>query len=157
MELAVEEPNSCSESSSGLFSLPSPWFPRSAKWGWFVAQHAAFSLSLTHAHMHALRGCTGGEQVGESKSPPNGQILFICSSWVSTHTEELSCCSQLITWWIMQHVLFMFCRWMSWFGTFLRAEVGFCCHPLTSVEAENCTCAVARKVDVGPVKILSLI
>lgn len=38
------------------------------------------SLSLTHAHMHALRGCTGGEQVGESKSPPNGQILFICSS-----------------------------------------------------------------------------
>lgn len=83
-----ERANSCSESSSGLFFSS----PNSPHCDFQEVQNEAGSLHnmqnrRAHSYTHALRGCTGGEQVGENKSP-DGQILFICSSRVPTHPHR---------------------------------------------------------------------
>ncbi len=86
-ECSLQRKNSCSESSSGVFSSPYRVFQE-------VQSEAGSLHNMQNTHTHTLRGCTGRAQVGE-REPLMVRASQCLSGTVNcppTSTEELSNC-----------------------------------------------------------------
>lgn len=125
---------SCNESSSGVFcfffSSPHPVFQE-------VQSKAGSLHNMQSTHARMPRGCTGCEQVGERALDGQSLSVFIWYSQLSAHRGTVLLQPVHL---VMNNAhTFRVCRWMSRFGTFLRAAVGFCYHSLMLFGAEKVT------------------